>query len=274
MEPLTVMNSNCSLLRNSLIFLLLFVAGAAQSQYVVTDSIKVGDVDYMSVDWLGNIYLADGSGNIDKYSDKGQKLERFSPSKKGKITVLEAWNPLKIFVFYSGLQQYAFLDRFLINDNRFDLKNISTFVGMSTNSLDNNIWLVDYADFSLKKYNMNFNQIVINRPFDLLLDPKNYDITHMREYQNLLFVSDSKTGILVFDNLGNYLQTIKDRGVHYFNFNGDQVYYILNHQLVQRNIYSDVDNRVSLPNDVTKIIIFKNTQFFLAGKWLKIAQKQ
>ncbi len=270
MAPLMETISNYSLLKNSIAILLLLLAQVCQSQYLVTDSIKVGAVENMSVDWLGNIYLADASGNIDKYSVSGERLERFSPTKKGKITVLEAWNPLKIFVFYSGLQQYAFLDRFLVNDNRFDFNDISNFVGMSTVSLDNNIWLVDYVDFSLKKYNINFNQIEINRPFDLILDPENYDITYMREYQNLLFVSDSKTGILIFDNLGNYLKTIKGVGIQYFNFNGDQIHYIMNHKLVQHNIYSGVENKILLTDNVKRAIIFKNYHFYLDDKWLKI----
>ncbi|HNP18028.1 MAG TPA: hypothetical protein PKL31_06310 [Fulvivirga sp.] len=261
-------------MKSSLAISLLLLAHVCQSQYVVTDSIKVGAVENMSVDWLGNIYLADASGNIDKYSVTGERLARFSPSKKGKITVLEAWNPLKIFVFYAGLQQYAFLDRFLVNDNRFGFGDISNFVGMSTMSLDNNIWLVDYVDFSLKKYNINFNQIEINRPFDLVLDPENYDITYMREYQNLLFVSDNKTGILVFDNLGNYLKTIKGIGIQYFNFNGDQIHYILNHQLVQQNIYSGAENKIQLADNIKRAIIFKNYHFYLSDIWLKIAIKQ
>ncbi|MTI41851.1 hypothetical protein E1140_20280, partial [Fulvivirga lutimaris] len=147
--------------------LLLTIHFNVSGQFIVTDSIKVSNIDKVSIDRQGSVYLGDESGNVDKYNAQLELTDRFSPVQKGEIGVLEAWNPLKIFVFYQQLQQYAFLDRFLVTANRYDIKDISSYAGLATVSLDNNLWLIDLARFGLIKYNINYAQIEIERPFDL-----------------------------------------------------------------------------------------------------------
>jgi hypothetical protein len=274
MVVMTAINLNFSPLRTSLVFIFIFFYGSTFSQYTISDSIAITGIDHISVDRLGNIYLGDHFGNIDKYSPEGEKQVRFSPVQKGEIGIMESWNPLRIFVFYPELQQYVFLDRFLVNANRFLLKDISSFVGLASMSLDNNIWIIDYSDFSLKKFNISYKQIEINRPFDLLLDPENYDISHMREYQNLLFISDRKSGILVFDNMGNYLETIKETNVDYFNFSGDEIYFVSGDNLIFKNLYTGAKRTVKVFKNIDRAIVFKKSIYFLTKKHLKIGQIQ
>jgi hypothetical protein len=272
MACLMVTNLIYSPLKTSSLFILLFIIHFnVFGQFVVTDSIKVSNIDKVSVDRQGSIYLGDDSGNVDKYNIQLILTDRFSPVQKGKIGILEAWNPLRVFVFYQQLQQYAFLDRFLVTANRYDIKEISSYVGLATVSLDNNLWLIDLAKFGLIKYNINYAQIEIERPFDLILNPNNYEITHIREYQNLLFVSDKKSGILIFDNLGNYLRTIKNEGISYFNFLGDKIYFKIDNRLIIKGLYDDTQSELKLEPEVDQVVIFKNSAFFLTKKWLKKA---
>jgi hypothetical protein len=274
MVVMTAINLNSLHLRNSLVFLIVLLYGSAFSQFTIVDSIAVTGIDHITIDRLGNIYLGDQFGNVDKYNPEGEKQVRFSPVQKGKIGLLESWNPLKIFVFYPELQQYVFLDRFLVNANRFVLNDISSFVGLASMSLDNNIWIIDYSDFSLKKFNISYKQIEINRPFDLLLDPEKYEISHMREYQNLLFISDRKSGILVFDNMGNYLETIKETNIDYFNFNGDEIYFISNDNLFFKNLYTGAKRSIKIVENTDRVIIFNKYMYFLTKESVLIAQIQ
>lgn len=240
-------------------------------QYVVTDSIQINNVDKVSIDRQGSIYLGDKNGNINKYNKKLELTDRFSPVQKGNIGILEAWNPLKVFVFYQQLQQYAFLDRFLVTANRYDVKNITSYAGLVTVSLDNNLWLIDLAKFGLIKYNVSYDQVEIERPFDLILNPEDYEITHIREYQNLLFISDRKSGILVFDNLGNYLRTIEVLNISYFNFLGDKIYFKVGDNMTLRGIYDESVKEIKLTKEMTEILLYDNSMFFLTKKWLKKA---
>lgn len=203
----------------------------------------------VSIDRLGNFYVATNKGALKKYNADLKFQLEYAPQKNGKITLAEAWNPLRVLVFYENFQEYLFLDRFLTTSNRFDLRPLTDYAGMVTPSFDNNIWLVDLADFGLKKYNIQFRQFTIQTPFDLLLDPGNYEISHIREYQNLVFVGDKKSGILIFDNLGNYLRTINYKGVSYFNFLENEIYFIDQKSLVFYNIYNQKKRIVDLPRE-------------------------
>ncbi|MEQ8924579.1 MAG: hypothetical protein RLO81_02135 [Fulvivirga sp.] len=246
----------------------LFVISNAFGQLIYTDSIQVDNIDKISVDRLGNVYLGDELGNVFQYNQSLKLEAEYSPSRKGNIAVLEAWNPLKLFVSYSDLQEVVYLDRFLVSENRFNLNIASSFVGMAAPSLDNNLWLVDYSKFSLIKYNQSFDQVEIERPFDLLLDPDNYEITHIREHQNLLFISDKKSGVLVFDNLGNYLYTINALGVESFNFFGNSIVFISKGFVYEKDIYTNIENKWKVGNEFIALVKSKEYYYLLGKKAL------
>lgn len=260
--------------RINLIFPLLITCVTATAQYTHIDSIKIDNAKHLAIDRLNNIYVGDDFGNVFRFSDDLKLSNEFSPDRKGNIAVLDPWNPLKIFLNYSDLQEVIFLDRFLINANRYKLNDISSFIGLCTPSLDNNLWMVDYSSFSLKKYNLTFNQVEIEQPFDLLLDPNNYTITHIREYQNLVFISDSNSGILIFDNLGNYLYKIKGVGIEYFSFKNNKLIYCLEEKAYYVDIYSNEEVIKIIPGNVNRVVETNKFTFFLSNNWLIRAKKQ
>ncbi|TRX57717.1 hypothetical protein FNH22_15010 [Fulvivirga sp. M361] len=230
-----------------LLFLLMTASATSAQEYQLIDSLRIGSLQKASIDKFNNIYLVSQNGGIDKYDINGTLLTHFSPNKPGDVTLIEAWNPLKVFALYGDFQECLFLDRFLVAENRFSLTPISSYIGLATISADNNLWLVDYSDFSLKKYDLPFGQVTIQRPFDLLLDPNDYDLTFMREYQNLLFLSESSSGILVFDNLGNYLNSIQEAGIDYFSFFENELYYLKGNVLYFQDIYNHAKREVEIP---------------------------
>lgn len=245
--------SNCILLKRKTVtrcFLLIacfwYTADNYGQRLVPIDSTVINTPISASIDRLNHIYIADKQGNLNQFR-QARLIQTFSPQQTGNITLIEAWNPLKIFVFYADFQEYVFLDRFLSASQRFPAPELSRFSGLMTISNDNNLWIIDYINFGLRKYNVNFGDYTIDTPFDLILDPDNYDITFIREYHNLVFISDKNSGILVFDNLGNYLKKIPALNVNYFNFSGDDLYYSSNDQLIKINIYSGQASTMSLP---------------------------
>lgn len=234
------------------------------------DSISISEPQSVSIDQQNNIYFADKKGAIKKYNLQNKLVAEFSPQKSGQATLIEAWNPLRIFVFYENFQEYQFLDRFMTTSNRFEVRNITSFAKLMTPSADNNLWLIDQADFSLKKYNISFGQFTIKTSFDLLLQRNNYDITFMREYQNRVFVADKQAGILVFDNLGNYLLTLPYKGVEYFNFYSNEIYFIHESKVVFIDIYSQKQTHSKPLNNNPKYILYADGHiWFFYSNWIK-----
>ncbi|MDX1629135.1 MAG: hypothetical protein R3345_10585 [Fulvivirga sp.] len=243
-------------------------------QLKLVDSLEVEAIETVSADRLNNFYIATKKGILKQYSQDNELKIEFAPQKAGNITLVEAWNPLRIFIFYENFQEYVLLDRFLIPSSRYDMQAITAYAGLATISADNNLWLVDLADFGLKKYNNSFGQTIINTSFDLLLDPDDYEISFIREYQNLVFIADKKSGILVFDNMGNFLRKIGYTDVDYFNFLDREIYFVENNKLIFVNIYNNEIRTMQLPFAPQFALVTSNYVRLFDDKMVKIYKNQ
>ncbi|MBX9852287.1 MAG: hypothetical protein K2X86_11100 [Cytophagaceae bacterium] len=234
----------------------------------------------VSIDPYNNIFVADDKGNLFKFDSLGNETHRYSPSRKADITLVEAWRAMNIFIFSRELQEYNILDRFLTtstpnfkfkDETEDEEKNIG-FARLATIASDNNLWVFDDENFSIKKYNTRLNEVMIHSPLDLILDAQSYDLTHMREYQNLLFISDRNSGVLVFDNLGNYKNKIDFKNIDNFNFLGDQIYFIADGKLILHNIYTGIAKQISFPSskEYRSVLLTDNKGYFFTGTEMEV----
>lgn len=231
-----------------LILFPLFIETFSQNLQLI-ESVNIDEPTEVSVDRAGNIYFSTYKGDIVSYSPLLKERAIFSPSNPSSTTILEAWQGLRIFSFHRDLQQYRLINRNLsLNEDYSFPPDLIGFAEMATPSYDNNIWVIDQIDFSLKKYDIFSKQIKSRTSLDFIFDPDNYEILHCKEYQNKLFVSAKNYGILIFDIFGNYLKTYQNQGVSFFNFWDDMIYYMEGNTLVKLNLYSDEILRIELPN--------------------------
>jgi hypothetical protein len=217
-------------------------------------SVKVPLVKNVSIDRYNFIYFADDRGNIYKYDQDANPLLTFSPKKNSDVTLLEAWRNVNILVFYRNYQEFIFLNRFLTETPNFILdeegQNQDRSVGfarLATFTGDNNLWIVDDDDFSLKKLDLTYNKLLIHTPLELVLDKRTYDFNFIREYQNLLFINDKNSGILIFDNLGNYKNKLEFKGLNYFSFQNNNLYFIDGGYIRFYNIYTGEESKIKIP---------------------------
>jgi len=231
-------------------------------------------VDNVSIDRNGNLFLTTIDGGVHKYSPEGDSIISYSPRKKGRITLIEAWNGLRIFLFFVDLQEYVFLDRFLRPSPfySFDPEHI-LFSGIATTAADENIWILDPGDFSLKKYNSILNSVEFSRPLDRILPTQDYEITFVREYQNLLFLVDVNTGIYVFDNLGTYQRHLPIPNLNQIQFFVDKMYFLENNALSIIDIYKGTKVSIPIPTEIEKtpeyvLVGLKNACFLTKDRLL------
>ncbi|MBC8110287.1 MAG: hypothetical protein H7Y04_04430 [Verrucomicrobia bacterium] len=233
-------------------FLLIFFQQTISSQNIQTIAIQKPTA--VSVDRYGNIFVADVSGKIAYFDSTGKKIYEYSPSKIARVSLLESWRSVKTFVFYQDLQAFTLLNRFLVaTAEQYRFSNAIGFARLATLANDDNLWVFDEADFSLKKYNPDNEQIILNVPLSLIVENKDYNFTFMREYQNLLFISDANSGILVFDNLGNYKKKIPVSGLKHFGFSGDELYFFKDDTLYFSHLYQTTERIIKLPKTEEKI---------------------
>jgi WD40 repeat protein len=219
-----------------------------------------------TADRYNNFFLSDNEGNIRKYSEEGILIEKYSPPKQVGITLLEGWHTIRIFAFYRDIQEYTLLNRLLsLNDNlRFTNQDIG-FVRLATIAADGDFWLFDEMSFALKKYDPDRNALQINSPLDITLFSEELDLTFMREYQNLLFISDRTKGVLVFDNLGNYSHTIPINNLSWYGFTDDYLYYIKDDKLFFQHLYKEDKYEFLLPEKDVKAYLVMNKKLYLFG---------
>ncbi|CAN5127374.1 hypothetical protein BH23BAC1_BH23BAC1_29890 [soil metagenome] len=243
-----------------------------QNLQLVT-TIPIPKPEKVSIDRFNNIYIAETKGNIHQFNSSGKLLQTFSHNKPGKISHLEAWQAVTIFVFYQDFQQILFLDRFLTPSPNISLNDLQDgFIRLATISNDQNLWLIDESDLSLKKYNLKQNNFTIISPLNLQLNSKRMDLNFIREYQNHLFINDRLNGIHIFDILGNYLRSIPEKDLEYFNFLKDEMYFLRNNNLHFLNIYNQKERTLATPeqNPIKFILASEKQVFLITDSALKI----
>ena len=208
--------------------------------------VRIQEPVAISMDRNGAIFIAHRGGSISKLSKNGEIELKYSPERNGGVSLLEAWTTLDILVFYEGLQSLTLLNRFLTPISTTDLSSHIGYARLATFNYESNIWVIDDSDFSLKLLDTSLNRVTINTPLNLILDQENYQLTFIREYQNLLFIGDLNTGVLIFDNLGNYIRTINVDGVTFFSFIENEIYYKIGDELIFKDIYSNVERRIDI----------------------------
>src|ERR1035437_1646446 len=88
--------------------IVLFVLSSFQdSKFILVKSIpKTSSI--FTTDNLGNSYIV--SGNIvEKYSPEGDFMKSYSDNNLGRISLVDAINPMKLLLFYEPFQQMVIL---------------------------------------------------------------------------------------------------------------------------------------------------------------------
>jgi len=219
-----------------LLHVLCFSAFVYYSQ--AQDTLMTRNLSAAFLDAKGMLYTGEEDGTVRRYVQNGDEL-LYGPPRPARVSLIDASNPLRIFLFYEDLQEYVLLDRFLTETARYELAGFTTYAGLCAPSQNNLIWLVDLQTFNLRKIDPSgvINEITI--PLQQVLDPENSDITFLREYQNLLFLSDRLRGVYVFDNLGNLLTQVNRKGILHISFSGDEALMLMDStELLRYDLYS------------------------------------
>jgi len=245
------MNSALKISRIRLTLILFFNTFFAFGQQLnLIDSVSIVEPDLSSLDRNGNIYISDVKGNIYQYSANLEKKQVFSPDKPARITFMDAWQGLRVFCFYRDVQEFVLLDRFLASSSLYGFDDPKlTFISAATVAFDNKLWLLDQPSVSLIKYDIRSRGVEFAKPLELILSAPFTNILLFREYQNKIYLLDGQNGLLVFDNLGNYISNQKFLNISNAGFYGDYFYYQKNLELIFTNLYRNESHSIKIPKN-------------------------
>ena len=164
-----------------------------------------GDFANLSVDNLGNIFLITSANQIKKLNNNLDSIAIFNESKLyGDIYSLDVSNPLKVLVYYKDYNTILSLDRQLSKRNTLDLRLQNIFqVRAIAQSYDNNIWLFDEVDNTLKKIDEAGNLLLETPDFRQLFGDAYLPQTIL-DMNGLLYLYNQKKGWKIFDYYGGF----------------------------------------------------------------------
>jgi len=211
--------------------------------------VKVSNIDKSVVDDFGNVFITNTQGDIQKINAKCEKTLVYSPTKTGIIKQIDIWSQFKIFALFEEFQEFILLDRFLTTPVKYEFSTFNLgYISNATLNYQREIWVVDESDFSLKLLNYESKNIITSQQLNQYLDPTNHSIIGIKEFRGKLFIFDAITGVLIFDNLGNFISKINAKGINSFNFYGNNLNYFKDQKLFQVSLKDLSQQQLVKPN--------------------------
>ncbi len=194
---------------------------------------KVVDIH---IDNLRNIYILTKENKVVRYTDSYNKQYEYSNNLIGEIKSIDATNPQKILCFVKDFNRLLILDNTLAEINRIDLSTFDYLdVSVVSRSNDNQIWLFDPINQVLVKVNDLIEpQYESNRLSDLnlgMIEP-----VSLKEKENIVVMSDPNIGLLIFDNFGQFLKLIPEKGIDNFQIFGEYLFFTQDNKYFQYHI--------------------------------------
>ncbi|MEM6830602.1 MAG: hypothetical protein AAF551_08785 [Bacteroidota bacterium] len=156
-----------------------------------------------SIDTDESIFLGFPDGSLEKYSKSGESSPVYSIPNQSSVTLIEAQNNRKIFLFYRDIQQITILDRFSSLPKNYLLSDFGIYLAnMACPAPDGSFWTIENNPPRLKKIDPLRKSTLLEIQHAL------HDSIHfMRAYQNLLLIATSD-GVQVFDQFGSFIASL------------------------------------------------------------------
>jgi hypothetical protein len=210
------------------------------------------DAHLISSDKFGNIYIAKNDNTVFRYNNNGDSTGFYNSIRRGKITQIDATNPMRILVYYADIPMLTVLDRMMSEKVSIDFKKIKIYNCPAISySADGSTWAYDAVQTQMIK--LDDEQANFTHSFNFLqLFQTNIQPIFITEQERTLFVIDTLNGILKFDQFGNYITTyhFSASEIQYIQ---QQIVYFKNGFLFSYHTQSLVEKKLALPEPSTII---------------------
>jgi len=154
-------------------------------------------------DQLGNTYVV-ADNHIYKYSRAGDLVQKYSNNNFGQITSIDATDPYKTIVFYQDFRHIIILDN-MLSDNASPIDLQFTQFDqpvLACRAYNTGIWLFDQLLNDIYRLTLKLETVQSTGNLSQVLG---YQVlpNYMTEYNNLLYLNNPESGILIFDQYGN-----------------------------------------------------------------------
>lgn len=218
------------------------------------------DIVGFTVDNLDNIYLLSSTNQVLKLNERGDSVAIFNDVKKyGKVTLIDASNPLKVLIYYRDFATIIVLDRFLTIRNTIDLRKQNILqVRAISQSYDNKIWIYDELESKLKKIDEEGKMLQETPDFRQLFGEAPVP-QKIFDQDQFVYLYDSTKGVFVFDYYGALKNKIPISGWKNFKVSNKYIFGSANNRLYRYNIASFRTEEWRMPDEIANSISFNFT---------------
>ena len=245
--------------------LLVFLLAFQQSNLVFVKNVPAR-AEKMSTDNLSNVYLIN-SDVLQKYDPQGTLQKTYSNMSFGKISSIDASNPMKIILFYRNFLQVVILDNTLAqNGDPISIEELGyPQTQLICASHDNGMWIYNQQNFELLRFDQNLAMVSQTGNLAQLLNME-LKPSVMIEFGNRLYVSNPSTGIMVFDAFGTYYKNIPITGLRDFQFRDDELLFYQDGKLNTFNLKNLEQTSTVLPDSAALAVRMVNDKLYLLKK--------
>ncbi len=248
-------------MRYLIIFFFSFLTYTAFAQKKITTQNISDEIVFASVDRVGELYLITRTGQIQKFDVNGKLLSVYK-NEPGP-TLFEPRDGSRLFAFFKASRKIEYWNPSFEASNSFIVD--SAFIidpWLACSSGDHNVWILDAADQTVKKFNPRKSILEADVKFPENISPDFSNINFIREYQGFIFFLDREKGIHIFNGLGKWIKTVSVPHLSYFNFIGEELYYPVEGQLQFLNLFTGEKRKIKLPGTF-KIALLTDERLFL-----------
>ncbi len=242
--------SKVSILKLLTVSLLFPLLTQGQDWSKISEVKLVEEATSISIDSEGNLYIGFSTGHLKKFTNKGEQVEVYSLPNRSPITLAEAFNNRKIFLFYRDIQQIHLLDRFTSVPRQYPIADFNLyFANLACNTPDGSFWILENNPQRLIKIDPLRKSIIHEIQVEL-----GDSINFMRAIQNLVLIAD-ENGLHVFDLFGNYLSNFDLKDCTYVQAYKDELLVTYDFGLAKVDPYkSSITEVVEFPGPKNAIL--------------------
>lgn len=238
------------------IILLLIASTACFAQKKIATVNVEKDVVYAAVDRPGDLYVVLSDGQALKYDKSGKQIGKMKF--KSVPTIFDPRDGTRAFAYFRESQTITSILPDLSSSEDSPLHPEFAVSAWLVCPSKNEFWILDSADFSIKKTKGRGTAIAYESAFTKKDNP-----LYMREYLNFLFILDN--GIHVLNNLGKDIRKI-DANVSWFSFLGEEIYFPDGNTLQLLDLYNTEKRTISLPHAVQFALLTDDRMILVQGK--------
>lgn len=247
----------------------LLVTLSLSAQYKKIKEIEFIDpVVSLAVDRPGEVYVTTEKDHLQHYDVNGKLLSLYKDHPFP--TLFDPRDGSRLFAYYRVTQQFAYLNSSFEDVNRLSLDSAFAIEPwLICASGDYNIWVLDAADFSIKKINTRDGHLLVELLLPDHFSKEKSDYIGFREYQGFLFIS-IKSQTHIFSSMGKHLRSLAISNPTSINFLGEELYYLNDSNLHFFDLFTTETRIEKLPEPATFAILTDERLFLAKGKMVKV----